>query len=231
MRAKPPHRRVFMQQRLPHPARCRRRVRARGADTHAGGARRPPLPAQELPHGAAAAPATDRGLHPGSLSPAQACAQRDVTHPCEVVFRSIPGRARGRPWGAPRRRHPWPCAWRVGTGWRVRPRRRVRAPWAGGGPDGGRGGRPETDAHRGIIGRSWPAKSPLRARYAAPTRRRPPSTAVRSADPHGPGRSGPTGRLGCPSPPPHSASLSRPPERMWTDGRPPAAAIQEGPLP
>ena len=25
------------------------------------------------------------------------------------------------------------------------------------------GGRPETDAHRGIIGRSWPAKSPLRA--------------------------------------------------------------------
>ena len=54
------------------------------------------------------------------------------------------------------RRHPWPCAWRVGTGWRVRPRRRDRAPWAGGGPDGGRGGRPETDAHRGIIGRSWP---------------------------------------------------------------------------
>ena len=49
------------------------------------------------------------------------------------------------------RRHPWPCAWRVGTGWRVWPRRRVRAPWAGGGPDGGRGGRPETDAHRGIM--------------------------------------------------------------------------------
>ena len=42
-------------------------------------------------------------------------------------------------------------------------RRRDRAPWAGGGPDGGRGGRPETDAHRGIIGRSWPSKSPLRA--------------------------------------------------------------------
>ena len=25
------------------------------------------------------------------------------------------------------------------------------------------GARPETDAHRGIIGRSWPSKSPLRA--------------------------------------------------------------------
>ena len=36
-----------------------------------------------------------------------------------------------------------------GDGVAVRPRLRVRAPWAGGGPDGG----PETDAHRGIIGR------------------------------------------------------------------------------
>ena len=51
------------------------------------------------------------------------------------------------------RRHPWPCAWLLETGWRVRPRRRDRAPWAGGGPDVGRGGRPETDAHRGISGR------------------------------------------------------------------------------
>ena len=42
-------------------------------------------------------------------------------------------------------------AW--GDGVAGAPRRRDRAPWAGGGPDGGRGGRPETDAHRGIIGR------------------------------------------------------------------------------
>ena len=130
------------------------------------------------------------------------------------------------------RRHPWPCAWRVGTGWRVRPRRRDRAPWAGGGPDGGRGARPETDAHRGIIGRSWPAKSPLRALLEAVTR--PPPAAVdrrpirRSARtlsirPHRSSR--------LPVAPAHSASLSRPPERMWTDGRPPAATAKEGPLP
>ena len=31
--------------------------------------------------------------------------------------------------------------------------------------------------------------------------------------------------------PTHSASLSRPPERGWPDGRPPAAATQEGPIP
>ena len=88
------------------------------------------------------------------------------------------------------------------------------------------GARPETDAHRGIIGRSWPSKSPLRGRYAAPTgRRRPP------ADPHGPGRSGPHRSSRLPVAPPHSASLSRPPERMWTDGRPPAATAKEGPIP
>ena len=66
-----------------------------------GVARRPPLPEQGLPHGAAAAPAADRGLHHGSLSPAQACAPRDVHNLFGVVFRSIPGRARGRP-GPPR---------------------------------------------------------------------------------------------------------------------------------
>ena len=38
------------------------------------------------------------------------------------------------------------------------------------------GGRPETDAHRGIIGRSWPSKSPLRALLEAVTR--PPPAAV-----------------------------------------------------
>ena len=31
--------------------------------------------------------------------------------------------------------------------------------------------------------------------------------------------------------PAHAASLSRPPERGWPDGRPPAAATQEEPLP
>ena len=41
-----------------------------------------------------------------------------------------------------------------GRGGGCRPRGRDdRPPWAGGGPDGGRGGRPETDAHRRIIGR------------------------------------------------------------------------------
>ena len=34
-----------------------------------------------------------------------------------------------------------------------------------------------------------------------------------------------------PGAPAHSASLSRPPERGWPDGRPPAAATQEGPMP
>ena len=127
------------------------------------------------------------------------------------------------------RRHPWPCAWRGGTGWRVRPRRRVRAPWAGGGPDGGLGARPETDAHRG----SSAAHGPLRA-LLEPSKRplrgphRPPSTAGRSARTRSirPHRSS---RL--PVAPAHSASLSRPPERMWTDGRPPAATAKEGPLP
>ena len=157
---------------VPHPARCRRRVRARCADTHAGwlddhrSRNRDCLtaPQQHLRQTAA--------LHHGSLSPAQACAPRDVHNLFGVVFRSIPGRARGRPGpprsprarggaghgtgvrfpvpGAPRareggrfycrtcvnkfdalparargadsgadaghRRHPWPCAWRVGTG-------------------------------------------------------------------------------------------------------------------
>ena len=54
------------------------------------------------------------------------------------------------------RRHPWPCAWRVGTGWRVRPRRRDRAPWAGGGPDGGRrapGDRRASRDHRPLMAR------------------------------------------------------------------------------
>ena len=122
------------------------------------------------------------------------------------------------------RRHPWPCAWRVGTGWRVRPRRRDRAPWAGGGPDGGRRGRPETDAHRGIIGRSWPSKSPLRGRYAAPTgRRRPP------ADP--PIRTDPVD----PAPPVVSVARRPPtfrfpvaPTRANVDRRPPARGHGEG---
>ena len=111
-----------------------------------------------------------------------------------------------------------------GRGGGCRPRRRDRAPWAGGGPDGGR---PETDAHRGIIGRSWPSKSPLRGRYAAPTgRRRPP------ADP----RTDPVD----PAPPvvsvarrpPHIPLPCRAPQSEGgPTGRPPAAATQEGPLP
>ena len=54
------------------------------------------------------------------------------------------------------RRHPWPCAWRVGTAWRVRPRRRDRAPWASGGPDGGRrapGDRRASRDHRPLMAR------------------------------------------------------------------------------
>ena len=88
------------------------------------------------------------------------------------------------------------------------------------------GARPETDAHRGIIGRSWPAKSPLksplRGRYAAPTRRRRPP-----ADPHGPGRSGPTGRLGCPAPPP-TFRFPVAPTRANVDRRSPARGHGEG---
>ena len=72
------------------------------------------------------------------------------------------------------------------------------------------GARPETDAHRGIIGRSWPSKSPLRGRYAAPT-----------------------GRLGCPSPPPHIPLPCRAHQSECgpTAGRPPAATAKEGPIP
>ena len=53
---------------------------------------------------------------------------------------------------ASHRHHPWQSAWLLGARWQVRSRRRDRAPWAGGGPDVGRGGCPETDANRGIIG-------------------------------------------------------------------------------
>ena len=88
---------------------------------------------------------------------------------------------------------------------------------------------PETDAHRG----SSAAHGPLRA-LLEPSKRplrgphRPPSTAgrsvrTRSIRPHRSSR--------LPVAPAHSASLSRPPERMWTDGRPPAATAKEGPLP
>ena len=38
------------------------------------------------------------------------------------------------------RHHPWQSAWFWGARWQVRPRRRDRAAWAGGGPDVGRGG-------------------------------------------------------------------------------------------
>ena len=67
-----------------------------------------------------------------------------------------------------------------------------------------------------------PSKRPLRGPH------RPPSTAGRSARTRSirPHRSS---RL--PVAPAHSASLSRPPERGWTDGRPPAATTKEGPLP
>ena len=62
-------------------------------------------------------------------------------------------------------------------------------------------------------GRAWPVAR-------APTRRRPPSTSARSADPRGPGRSCPTDRLGCPSPP-HIPLPCRAP-RARVDRRPPA---------
>ena len=71
-----------------------------------------------------------------------------------------------------------------------------------------------------IAEHSIPGQPPTSSRSS----RRPP---IR-ADPVDPC---PTDRLGCPSPPAHSASLSRPPERGWPDGRPPAAATQEGPIP
>ena len=105
-----------------------------------------------------------------------------------------------------------------GRGGGCRPRRRDRAPWAGGGPDGGRRAPGDRRASRD--------NGPLRGRYAAPTGR--PSTAGRSARTRSirPHRSS---RL--PVAPAHSASLSRPPERMWTDGRPPAATAKEGPIP
>ena len=114
-----------------------------------------------------------------------------------------------------------------GRGGGCGPRRRDRAPWASGGPDGGRGGRPETDAHRGIIGRSWPAQRPLSGPHPPPAAvdRRPIRRSARTSAilPHRSSR--------LPVAPAHSASLSRPPERMWTDGRRPAATAKEGPIP
>ena len=192
-----------------------------------GGARRPPLPEQGLPHGAAAAPAANRGLHHGRLSQDQACAHRDGhTRVGSWSSRSRDGRAtrraacaRGADSGADagHRRHPWPCAWLLETGWRVRPRRRDRAPWAGGGPDVGRGGRPETDANHRIIGRSAAVQ---RAPPAAGRRRQPPDPPIR-ADPLE--RAPPIAAAAMST---HAASLSRPPERGWTDGRPSAAVTQ-----
>ena len=87
--------------------------------------------------------------------------------------------------------------------------------------------RPETDAHRGIIGRSWPSKSPLRARYAAP----PPAAVDRR-----PIRTDPV------DPAPPVVSAARRPSTFrfpvaphqsecGPTGRPPAATTQEGPLP
>ena len=102
------------------------------------------------------------------------------------------------------RRHPWPYDRGVrGRGGGCRPRRRVRAPWAGGGPDGGR---PETARasrdHRPLIA---PAKSPLRALLEAVTR--PPPAAV-DRRPIRPWSSARTRSIrpdrssdGCPSPP------------------------------
>ena len=223
---------------VPHPARCRRRVRARGADTHAGGLddhrsrHRDCLtaPPQHLRQTAASTQAASALPRPVP----------NVTSPTRV--RSCSGRSRGGRAAVPGGRRAGATRGPVrGVGGRGGGCGRgggfARRGPAGGLMAGVAGARRPTRiagssaAHGPLMALLEPAKSPLRARYAAPTRRRPPSTAVRSADPHGPGRSGPTGRLGCPSPPPHSASLSRPPERMWTDGRPPAAAIQEGPLP
>ena len=55
------------------------------------------------------------------------------------------------------------------------------------------------------------------ARLAGPTRRWPPSTAARSADPRGPGRSCPTGRLGGPAPP-HIPLPCRAPDLAYYSG-------------
>ena len=60
------------------------------------------------------------------------------------------------------------------------------------------------------------------ARGAGPTRRQPPSTSARSADPRGPGRSCPTDRLGCPSPPHIPLPCRAPP----SEGGPTAARPQ-----
>ena len=130
------------------------------------------------------------------------------------------------------RRHPWPCAWLLGTGGGFgRGGGFARRGPAVGLMAGGAGARRPTRI-AGIIGRSWPSKSPLRALLEAVTR--PPPAAVdrrpirrsartRSIRPHRSSR--------LPVAPPHSASLSRPPERMWTDGRPPAATAKEEPIP
>ena len=75
-----------------------------------------------------------------------------------------------------------------------------------------------------LIGRSWPVS---RAPSATGRRRQPPDPPdprrIRSIMPHRSSR--------LPVAPAHSASLSRPPERGWPDGRPPAATAQEGPIP
>ena len=89
---------------------------------------------------------------------------------------------------------------------------------AGGGPDLGRGGRPETDAPHGICSQYWPAHGPLSGPSPSPAAadRRP---IRRSADPRGSG-------------PPHIPLPCRAPQSEGgPTGRPPAAATQEGPLP
>ena len=60
------------------------------------------------------------------------------------------------------------------------------------------------------------------ARGAGPTRRQPPSTSARSVDPRGPGRAGPTGRLGCPL----SMHIPLPCRAPQSEGRPTAARPQ-----
>ena len=131
-------------------------------------------------------------------------------------------RAPARPTAGPRRAIPPPRP--------TPPPRRTRPPTpprvasgAGCGPDLGRGGRPETDAPHGICGRSWPAYGPFRgpSPSLAAVDRRPirRSAWTRSIVPHRSPR-----RPGTPA---HSASLSRPTERGWTDG-PPACGHQTG---
>ena len=83
---------------------------------------------------------------------------------------------------------------------------------ASGGPDVGRGGRPETDAHRGIRGRSSPAQRPVSGPHpplaAIDSRLIRRSARTRSILPHRSSRR--------PVAPAHAASLSRPPaERRW----------------